>query len=106
MYSYLVPTLIKYSISRLDNTIVNQLKEEPLHGGKRAWTIRENGIRHSFGSQNDSVLCRRRQFRNERILDQVSTQKKKDISVIPPDIFNHPKKSCYHRMTPSRWGFF
>lgn len=64
VYSYLVPALSKYSVSRLDSTIVNQLKEELLlRGGKRSDGLSEKSnderrrspgyqIRHSFRYKN------------------------------------------------------
>ena len=55
VYSYLVPALSKHLVSRLDSTIINQLKEELLlRGGKRATDCQ--AVSTFFGSKTDSVV--------------------------------------------------
>lgn len=45
VYSYLVPALSKHLVSRLDSTIINQLKEELLlRGGKRSDGLSEKTV--------------------------------------------------------------
>lgn len=91
VYSYLVPALIKYSISRLDNTIVNQLKEELLlHGGKRGDGLSEKTVSDILSVLKMILFYAASEgypVMNASLI-KYPRRKKKDISVIPPDIIN------------------
>lgn len=91
VYSYLVPAIGKYSVSRLDCSIVNQLKEEFLsHGGKHGTGLSEKTVSDIFSVLKMILLYATEAGYPAMNVSQVKhpRRKKKEISVIPPDIIN------------------
>lgn len=92
VYSYLVPAIGKYLVSRLDSSMINQLKEEFLsQGGKHGDGLSEKTVTDIF-----SVLKMILHHATEEgypamnpSLIKYPRRKKKDISVIPEEMINH-----------------
>lgn len=107
VYSYLVPAMGKYSVSRLDSSIVNQLKEELLLSGGRI----DSGLSEKTVSDILSVLKMILFYAAGEgypvmnvSLIKYPRRKKKDICVIPSNIINRLEEILLASDDAISWG--
>ena len=91
VYCYLVPALSKYSVSRLDSAIVNRLKEALLlRGGRRGGGLSEKTVSDILSVLKMILFYAKGEGYPVMNADLIKypRRKKKEISVIPPDVIN------------------
>ena len=91
VYCYLVPALSKYSVLRLDSAIVNRLKEALLlHGGRRGGGLSEKTVSDILSVLKMILFYAEGEgypVMNASLI-KYPRRKKKEVSMIPPDVVN------------------